>query len=87
MWLPLGHQQLAPTSATALTVPDNSQMCLITVEDNPVRLRGDGTAPTASVGLVLPKDLAPFKYLGSLTKVKLIDTSAGPSKVDVSYYG
>lgn len=87
MWLAKGHQQLAPTTATALTVPSGAQMCLITVASNPVRFRDDGTNPTATVGIVLPKDLAPFQYNGPLTKVVLIDTSAGASKVEVSYYG
>ena len=83
--IPLGYQQITSLSAsTALTVPASARLALIQAETANVRWRDDGTAPTASVGLVLAAGAVLF-YDGDLTAVRFIETSAS-AKLNVAYY-
>lgn len=52
---PMGFQSLSVTnsSAVAPTVPSGANMAIIGVENNSVRYRDDGTAPTTSIGLMV----------------------------------
>ena len=89
----LGYQQISTlTSAVSLTVPSvdvagNKQQptrAFIVAEGNSVRWRDDGTAPTASVGMLLLINNV-LSYDGDLSKIQFIQTGAG-AKLNVSYY-
>ena len=82
---PLGYQQITSLSAaTALTVPSGASLAWVQAEVNNVRFRDDGTNPTASVGFLL---LATndFTYIGDLSAVKFIETTASAT-LNVLYY-
>lgn len=84
---PVGYQQITSVSSVVtLTIPPNvnTQIALIQVESQDVRWRDDGTAPTASVGMLLPKG-GIVEYNGDLSKLKFIEVSAS-AKINVSYY-
>lgn len=89
----LGYQQITDlSSAVGLTVPavdeaGNKMMptrAFIVAEGNNVRWRDDGTAPTASVGMILIQNNV-LSYDGDLNSIKFIQVSAG-AKLNVSYY-
>jgi hypothetical protein len=89
----LGYQQITDlSSAVGLTVPavdvaGNKQQptrAFIVAEGNNIRWRDDGTAPTASVGMILIQNNV-LSYDGDLSKIKFIQTGAG-AKLNVSYY-
>lgn len=52
----VGYEKLnvAGTAVPITTIPDSTREVIIGVEGNDVRLRNDGTAPTATDGLLLP---------------------------------
>lgn len=79
--VPAGFQQLNPTSATKLTVPAGATLAVI-VSASSFTWRDDGTAPTASVGMVWPANV-PLYYGGTLSALEVINTSG---TVNVSYY-
>jgi len=87
-----GFQQITNvTTAFALTVPTGATMALLQAEGCDYRWRDDGTDPTTSVGMVLPEHdagtlaVAPFLYVGDLSKLKLIETTTD-GVLNVSYY-
>lgn len=83
-----GYQKINPTTATGLTLTGaetGARMALISVEAEPVRMRDDGTDPTASEGLLLPAGTV-REYAGTLSALKFIDTAAGASTVTVLLY-
>ena len=89
----MGYQQITSlSSATGLTVPtqtpDGSKQqptfALIIAETQGVRWRDDGTAPTASVGMVLPV-LVTLSYDGDLNRIRFIQQAASAT-LNVSYY-
>lgn len=83
---PLGYQQITSlSSATALTVPVGTGLCLIQAETQSVRWRDDGTNPTASVGMILAAGDILF-YTGKSVNLKFIEVTAS-AKLNVSYYG
>lgn len=83
---PKGYQQItALGSAAALTVPAGAKIALIGIENQPVRLRDDGTNPTASVGFKIAVGDS-LQYTGDLSNVKLIETTTSAT-VNVLYYG
>jgi hypothetical protein len=82
---PQGYQQLTNVSAaTALTVPQGSNVAMIQAESQQVRWRDDGTNPAAGVGRFIPAGSGIW-YTGDLTKLKFIEDAAS-AKVDVVYY-
>lgn len=82
---PLGYQQLTSLgSAAALTVPAGAQRALFVAETQSVRLRDDGTDPSATVGLLLSAGTV-LDYRGNLSAVKIIETAAS-AKLNVLYY-
>jgi hypothetical protein len=84
--IPMGFQQLTSiSSATSLTVPAGATIAVITVEAEAARYRDDGTAPTASVGILLPVASPPYFYAGPLSAFQIIQTTNG-AIVNVSYY-
>lgn len=81
----LGVFSFTPSVATALpTIPSGSSEAFVVCETQSVRWRDDGTSPTASVGVLLPVN-TPFPYIGSLARIKFIETTASATCF-VSYY-
>ena len=88
--VPISFQQITATtlaSATSLTLPTSSTAtsALFCVETANVRWRDDGTAPTASVGMVAPYGQACWLYTGNLAQIQFIASSGSPV-LDVTYY-
>lgn len=82
---PAGYQQITSLStSTALTAPSGSVLAVIQAEDQDIRYRDDGTAPTASVGMVIEAGQT-LVYNGSLSALRLIQ-AASSAKANVSYY-
>lgn len=80
-----GYQQLTVHSAaTSLTVPHLANVAVISVETQAVRMRDDGTDPTASIGFPLATG-TPFTYDGELSRLKLI-AQTGTATVNVWYF-
>lgn len=83
----LGYQQITSlAAAAALTVPAGATMALVQAEAENVRWRDDGTAPTATVGMILFSTDDPQAFSGGqLRAAQFIALSAG-SILNVSYY-
>ena len=84
-WVPLGYQQIAPTSATAFTVPAGATMALLSAEVQAIRCRDDGVAPTTSAGFLIPVGIAPFQYSGTLSAMQCINAVSG-GVLNILYY-
>jgi hypothetical protein len=82
----LGYEQITGLSAaTALTPAAGATVAVVQAESQDVRWRDDGTAPTASVGMVLKAgEVARFSNT-PLASVKFIETTAS-AKLNVAYY-
>lgn len=97
-WVPVGYARYAPTtvktfasacSGTAcVTIPASAKHAIILIKTNAVSWRDDGTAPTATEGMlwdagtrIVIEDSRLW-----LLAVKFIDTGAGASDVRISYY-
>lgn len=83
----LGYVQMSSLSAaTALpSVPSGTAEAFIVCTGQTVYWRDDGTDPTASVGMPLVVN-QPFPYIGSMPKLKIIETQASAT-CNVTYYG
>lgn len=80
-----GYQQIASLSGVvSLAVPSGSLCAVIHAEGQPVRWRDDGTAPTATVGMLIPVN-GELRYDGNLLTIRFIETAAS-AKLNVSYY-
>lgn len=86
---PLGYQQITAgtlASATSLTVPSGATIAIAQVETANVRWRDDGTAPTATVGMILtPSTQIVFSGAVELAAAQFI-LQAGSPILDISYY-
>ena len=81
----LGFEQITSlSSSAALTVPSGATIAVVQAEGADVRWRDDGTAPTASVGMLLPAG-AERVFDAGLAAVRLIQTASGAT-ANVSYY-
>lgn len=83
----MGFEQITSlSSSAALTVPSGATIAVVQAEGMDVRWRPDGatTAPTASVGMLLPAG-AERVFDGGLSAVRFIQTASG-AVVNVSYY-
>jgi len=98
-----GYEKLAPTTSTGISASlllpstgnyaDNpARAALVSVETNPIRYRMDGTAPTATEGLLLPAGsyltVSNPAYLtvsnpANVKNFRCIDTAAGASSVKI----
>ena len=96
IWTALGYQQITPVpAATTLTIPPgvaggtSARMAIICVETNSVRYRDDGTAPTATVGMLIEpagtSNPGCIKYEGPLSAL-IFQQVTSPATIDVSYY-
>lgn len=83
----LGYQQMTSlAAATAPTVPVGTTMMLVMVEGQDVRWRDDGTAPTATVGMLVTVGQTLQYDAGQLAVLKFIEVAAS-AKCNLSYYG
>ncbi len=80
------YQQLVnPATSTALTVPPGARYAMLNVEGaNGIRMRDDGTAPTATVGILLTAGTN-YWYTGKLAAVRVIAGGAAGT-LNVLYY-
>ena len=75
--VPLSYQQMTSlSSATAPVYTAGSAFCMIQAEAQTLRMRDDGTSPTATVGHALTSG-STLMYTGDLTLLKLIQGGAG----------
>lgn len=82
---PLGYQRITSVSSVVtLTPPQGTQQVLIQAETQDVRWRDDGTDPSSTVGVLLPKNTL-FVYEGDFSKIRFIEVTAS-SKLNISYY-
>ncbi len=82
---PMGHEQLAPTTSTALTVPTGARFALMSASVQGIRFTDDGTVPTLTVGVVIPVGAAPLWYAGELGNL-LFFNDVADGLLDVLYY-
>lgn len=86
-WMPIvvaggEYNQTVGASAFTLTVPATATHALLSIDGGTVRMREDGTAPTATSGILLPDG-----FIGELplpNPLKLILASGTP-KLNVTY--
>lgn len=88
-----GYQQLTvSTVALALTLPAGPiRKAIVNVEANPIRYREDGTAPTASIGMLViaSATVAPFITIcgPSVGQFRVIRQGAADAILNVTYIG
>jgi hypothetical protein len=88
-----GYELITPTAATGFTASNltdgnfNVDVAVISVKDNPIRMRMDGSDPTAAAGYYVPADTQ-WVIVGheNLSKFSCIDTNAGASEVTVLFF-
>jgi hypothetical protein len=87
-YTPTTAKQLSTTPAAGAALPNDARSAWIYVLTNPVRVRTDGTNPTASEGfyiaagsLIIVENQREF-----LRQLRFIDTAAGASEVTVQYF-
>lgn len=85
---PAGYQQLTvSTTAVGLTVPSGAGRAVIVVEAQPIRYRDDGTAPTASVGMLCAAALRfDIESRESLLAFRAIRQGGVDAVLSISYY-
>ncbi len=85
---PLGYTQLTTVGTAGGvglgTIPANSRIVLIQAEAQNIRWTDDGSAPTASVGMILVAN-STLIYSGPMSSVKLIQV-AGGGIVNLTFY-
>lgn len=84
-----GFQQIAMTGTNvySLTVPAGSSVAKIQADTANIRMRLDGTNPTAGIGEVLVANAAPRELHGpELAAAKFTPVSGSPN-LNVHYYG
>jgi hypothetical protein len=85
---PCGYQQITVnTDVKTLTVPAGASRAIVVVEDQPLRYRDDGVAPTASVGMLCVATTR-FEIESSyaLKAFKAIRSGGTDSVLSISYY-
>lgn len=82
----MGYAQDTSISvASALPdIPTGATVAVIRVSTQAVRIRDDGTDPTASVGFPIAAGDT-YTYEGDLSALKIIESTAG-AEIDVLYY-
>lgn len=82
-----GYQQIdAASGVKTLTVPTGANKAIVQAEVANVRLRLDGTDPTASIGEILVANATRELHGDELTAAKFIAVTGSP-KINVHYYG
>ncbi len=74
----LGYQRMDDVMAVATYLaPRGAISVILQAEDQNVRWRDDGVAPTATVGMLLRITDPPFEYFGNLSALQVIRTAPG----------
>lgn len=81
-----GVKSLADTPATGAKAPDGAYAFTMTVEVQNIRWRGDGTNPTAAIGILQKPTDPPLQYDGDIDKFRWIEAVAG-AIINVQYFG
>ena len=81
------EQLTISTSVISLTVPKLAKMAVITVEDEPIRYRDDGTAVTASVGTLIKADGSVVVCGKAMDTIGFIRDGGTDATINVNYYG
>lgn len=68
------------------SIPEGTEFVEVSVSGQAVRWRGDGAAPTASVGMPLPVGTTRFFTQQQLPAVRFIEQSASAT-LDCTFYG
>lgn len=79
---------ITDTAAVTLgTIPNGARMARITPENQPMRSRDDGTAPTSTVGMLEAVN-TPFVYTGDLAKIRFCNANAATTNgiLNVMFY-
>lgn len=76
---------ITSVAVVKLTVPANAVCATITVETAPVRRTSDGTAPTSTVGTLMPTSYQLLYDCGPLSSYKFIAVST-TATLDVEYF-
>lgn len=71
---PVGYAQIVGI-ATAISPPVAGRILMLNPETQAIRIRDDGTAPTTSVGLLIPAGTI-YEYKGDTSKLKIIEDAA-----------
>lgn len=83
----VGFEQITDlSSAEALTVPTGATMAVITPENGSVRYRGDGTAPTATVGMPLYGTAQLVLSGAQMEAFEFINMTDNTATLSVTYY-
>ena len=87
---PIGYESIAVTNAAAVgftvATADSAVEAFVTVEDNPIRVRWDGTAPTTSEGHILQSGDTLILTGGfDLYNFKAIATTSSAAVLKVTY--
>ncbi len=83
-----GYEQLTiSTAVISLTVPRLAKMAVITVEDQPIRYRDDGTAVTTTVGTLIKADGGVVVCGKAMGTIGFIRDGATDATINVNYYG
>lgn len=86
IWKPVGYQKITGLNAAkAFTVPAGASVAILRPESQNVRLRDDGTNPTAAEGLLIKTGDTWYDYRGDLSAARFIET-AGSATLFVLYY-
>lgn len=88
--IPVGFQTTSLLNSTAVAVNSTcreAHVLFVSVETNSARYRDDGTDPTLTTGVVIPKDVAPFKFEGyNGSSVLKFQRTTGTSKISIAAY-
>lgn len=82
-----GHQKLTVTnSAAGLTVPTDVNYAIMSVETGAMRVRVDGTSPTASIGFLVSAGQE-LKVFGEdqLNNLKMIRVTSDSAVLNIQY--
>lgn len=82
---PCGYEQVPCDTVQSLTVPANARWALLHATAQTVRIRDDGTDPTAAVGFPLLTTDNYLTYTGNLSGLRCIAATAG-GILEVLYY-
>lgn len=84
----LGHEQITSLSSAVgfTSIPAGAESVFVQPEAQNVRMRDDGTNPTASVGMILVANTLYEFSVSNFISMKFIEVTA-TAKLNVSFYG
>jgi len=78
-----GYHQLT-SLASAVDVPGSGRILFLIPETQAVRIRDDGTDPTATIGFLIPVGMC-FKYNGDPSALRVIETAVSATLNILAY--